>query len=788
MERTSAHQEDRPLFDFTGEDREILNEFITESKESIEELETLLIELESGVQSLDKLDSETIDKIFRTFHSLKGSAGFIGLSVTANVTHHAETLLDLIRKGKLKLEKAHISLFLELCDFFLSLLDHIKETLDEKDFEAPAEQFIERLNEMIGSKAGESEPLRKEKAKRKTGSSKNTGKSVSQKNTDSGTSSNEPITPQTIDHFVAGAKKTLDKLKADLLQLEENPQNKNLIESTFREFHSLKDNAALLNYSDIHTLCQRAESFLEEVRNGKIEASSEQFSILLQILDFLRDAIMNLEQGKPATIMSMDGILSLLDDFLLIPGNDDREPPAEEKAPADMKKKPNDDRKDNQEKPPHLKDIAPSDKPTSSLAPPKPTEKPQNGEWKSSASGKTNGEFIRVDVNKLNKLMDLVGEIVIAESMVSQHPDVAGREMPEFEKAVLHLQKNIRELQELATSLRMIPLSGLFRKMIRLVRDLSTRSNKKAELAILGGETEVDRSVIEHISDPLVHIIRNAVDHGIEPPAEREAAGKSPVGTITLEAKQVGGEIRINISDDGRGLNREKLLAKAIEKGIISGSGDDWPDEKVWNLIFAPGFSTAENVTDISGRGVGMDVVQRNIEKIRGRVSVESHPGIGTTIILRIPLTTAIIDGMIIRVHHSLYAIPMLDIKESLIIHPSQVVSLVDGQEVVKIRDQLYPVIRIHDFHSIRCEKKELWEGILVVVENGGQSLCLYADEIIGQKQLVIKALPEYIGQTEGVSGCAILGNGDICLILDIDSIIKIAENQTQLEEQEYAV
>ena len=341
--------------------------------------------------------------------------------------------------------------------------------------------------------------------------------------------------------------------------------------------------------------------------------------------------------------------------------------------------------------------------------------------------------------------------------------------------------KNIRELQELSTSMRMIPLNGLFRKMIRLVRDLSTKSKKKVELEIIGGDTEVDRSVIEHISDPLVHLIRNSVDHGIEPAEERKALNKPALGKIQLEAKQVGGEIWISISEDGRGLNRAKIIKKAIEKGLINGSGSDLSDEEVNKLIFAPGFSTADKVTDISGRGVGMDVVSKNIEKIRGRIDVSSTQNVGTTFTLRIPLTTAIVDGMLLRVKDSIYAVPVLDIKESLKISENNIVEMVDGQEVAKIRNSFFPVVRISEIHDLGSGEVALTDGILVLVENGGKSVCLFVDELIDQKQLVVKPLPDYLGELEGVSGCAILGDGNICLIFDIASLIKLAESGTKV-------
>ncbi|MEJ2635087.1 MAG: chemotaxis protein CheA [Calditrichia bacterium] len=775
----------------TSEDREIFNDFIAESKESIEEIEPLLIEMEDNFFELDTVDTGLINKIFRVFHSIKGSASFIGLNLTSSVTHQAETLLDLIRKEKISLTKEHVDVFLELCDFFINLLDHIKENFSEAGFEEKAEDFVEQLKELIARDSGESanEKKKKPKSKKKTSAPKSTVPEKEENPVQSADQSEleNLITPEMIKQFVQDSRELLEGLEQDLLSLEKEPANPDLIESAFRGLHSLKGNAGFFGCLDISQICHRAESFLDEVRNGRIQAESEQFSILLQILDFLSTAVNNLNKGGSPKIAGKAGVMDLMTDFLVIgdAGEQDdvslaeteAETPAQEESIADNIPP------ETEQGPQTVPDKI-INRPTAAESRARETAAPGSLSRSNSGGSKSNGtnEVIRVDVYKLNTLMDLVGEIVIAESMVSQHPDIVGRDMPDFEKSVMHLQKNIRELQELATSMRMIPLSGLFRKMIRLVRDLSNKSKKKVELEIKGGETEVDRSVIEHISDPLVHIIRNSVDHGIEPSDKRKNSGKPEVGKITLEATQVGGEIWISIRDDGQGLNRERILAKAIERGLISGNGDDLSDQNVWNLIFAPGFSTAEKITDISGRGVGMDVVQKNIEKIRGKIEVKSEDGQGTTILLRIPLTTAIIDGMLVRVHNSLYAIPMLDIKESLQVFSKSLVRMVDGQEVVKIREKLFPVVRIHELHELHCEKKDLTEGILILVENGGKSLCLFADELIEQKQLVIKPMPEFIGELEGVSGCAILGNGDISLILDISNLIKIAESSQELE------
>ncbi|MBN2106208.1 MAG: chemotaxis protein CheA, partial [Deltaproteobacteria bacterium] len=385
---------------------------------------------------------------------------------------------------------------------------------------------------------------------------------------------------------------------------------------------------------------------------------------------------------------------------------------------------------------------------------------------------------IRVDLEKLDLLMDLVGEMVIAQMMVIHNPDLRdkGYELENFEKSCHHLERISADLQDVALAIRMVPLTSTFRKMIRLVHDLAIKFSKKVRLELKGEETEVDKTVIEHISDPLVHIIRNAIDHGMEKPDRRLELGKDETGRITLEARHDGGDVVIFISDDGGGLNRDKIVKKSLERGLLRGNPDAVKDEDLYGLIFEPGFSTADLVTDVSGRGVGLDVVKKNLEKIKGRVDIKSTPGKGTSFMLRIPLTLAIIEGMLVRVGRSKYIIPLLAIMESFRPQEQHITVLPNGSEVVRVRDALLQVSRLYRLNAIQPDTENLHEGILVMVENQGEQLCLFVDEIIGQIQTVIKGLPDYMGAVEGLSGCCIMGDGEVCLILDVGSLIKKAK------------
>lgn len=396
--------------------------------------------------------------------------------------------------------------------------------------------------------------------------------------------------------------------------------------------------------------------------------------------------------------------------------------------------------------------------------------KPRNDQDRSGQTN-THQSIISVSVDKLDKLMDLVGELVISEAMVTQNPDLKGLELENFHKASNQLRKITSNLQDMIMSIRMVPLSSTFLKMNRLIRDMSKKLNKDIELNIIGEETEVDKNIIEHIADPLMHLIRNSIDHGIETQEERREAGKVGTAKVTLEAKNAGGEVLILVKDNGRGLNKEKILKRAKENGILQRSEFEMTDKEIYALIFLPGFSTKENVSEFSGRGVGMDVVVKNIEMIGGTVLIDSIHGEGTTITLKIPLTLAIIDGMNIRVGNSRYTIPLTDIKESFITKETDVITDPDGNEMIMIRGCCYSILRLNEQFKVKTDVSTISNGIVLMVENENKTLCIVADELMGEQQVVVKALPNYIKNTKkikGVAGCTLLGDGSISLILDI--------------------
>lgn len=379
---------------------------------------------------------------------------------------------------------------------------------------------------------------------------------------------------------------------------------------------------------------------------------------------------------------------------------------------------------------------------------------------------------LSVNVEKMDMLMDIVGELVVAESMVTGSSDLNGLQLENFNKSARQLRKIINDLQNIVMNVRMVPIAPTFLKTNRIVRDMCKKLLKDVELKLIGEDTEVDKNIIESISDPLMHLIRNSMDHGIESPKERLAKGKDKKATITLEAKNEGGDVFIIVKDDGKGLDKIKIYNKAFENGLTDKKIEELTDKDIYAFVLLPGFSTNETVTEYSGRGVGMDVVCKNIDNIRGTVSINSVEGRGTTIIIKIPLTLAIIDGMLIQVGDTSYTIPTISIRRSFKLKEKDLIVDPDGNEMIMVRGECYPLISLYKIFNEQTKIKNVYEGIIIMVENAGKSICLLADELIGQQQVVIKALPKYIRRTKVIAGCTLLGNGNISLILDISTLV----------------
>ena len=408
---------------------------------------------------------------------------------------------------------------------------------------------------------------------------------------------------------------------------------------------------------------------------------------------------------------------------------------------------------------------------TQAKTPPKPPAK---------KSAARESASIRVDTTKIDAMVNLVGELVITQSMLSLiGQDVEGQVGERLQLAIDELQRNTREIQESVMSMRMLPLTATFNRFPRLVRDLAGKLGKQVELVLQGGSTEIDKSLIEKIVDPLTHLVRNSIDHGIEMPDKRVAAGKPEKGTVILSAEQKGGSIIISIIDDGGGLHRDKIIDKARSSGLTV--SDDMPDSEVWQLIFQPGFSTAEAITDVSGRGVGMDVVRRNIESIGGRIDIESSAGEGSAFFIHLPLTLAIVDGMCVSVGKQIFVIPLLNIIESFQPTKQQLKTL-GNDTVLYIRDQYWPLVPLYDFMEVEDAALSPTEGIVVLLESSKKRFGVLVDALVGQQQVVIKSLEEHYRKVAGIAGATIMGDGKVALIIDADSIAT-TYTSSQIEE-----
>jgi len=584
--------------------------------------------------------------------------------------------------------------------------------------------------------------------------------------------------------FVSEALERLETIELQIINLEQSPDDKECIHSIFRPFHTIKGISGFLNLKEINQFSHAMESLLDEVRNGRLQIQEEIIDFILEAVDVLKTMILELkEQMKSGRIqppsIDLSPYLRKIERMkrgeaicpAAIPGKS-KAPPLGEilsqkgivsaediESALRIQKEEKKDRKigeilirENKVKPREVIEALQDQKKSS----PQPAE-----------------TAVRVDTHKLDNLVDLIEELVIAQSLVAQNPIFSSLHDPKLSRDFSQLKRMTTDLQRISLSLRMVPIRYTFQKMIRLVRDLAHKSKKEVDLIMSGEDTEIDRNMVETVYDPLVHMIRNSVDHGIEPPPKRLGAGKPPRGNVFLRAFHKGGYIVIEVEDDGQGLNRPKILKKAREKGLVPADAP-LTDHQIDNLIFEPGFSTAAQITDMSGRGVGMDVVRKTIEKLKGNVEIFSDTGKGCRFILRAPLTLAMMDGIVAQIGKERYIIPTVFIKETLRPCPTDLTTVENQWELIKVRDTFLPLIRLHRTLGIQPPKKQPWESLVVVVENEGRQKGLLVDDLLGKQEVVIKNLGEQLKNVEGVAGATILGDGRVGLILDIHGIFEM--------------
>jgi two-component system chemotaxis sensor kinase CheA len=575
--------------------------------------------------------------------------------------------------------------------------------------------------------------------------------------------------------FVVESLEALQSIEIGLIDLEQNADDMESINTIFRSFHTIKGVSGFLGLERINKLSHRSENLLDKIRSSEIDIDADATDVILSSVDLLKQMIEGVQIGMDNGTDLDNGIdvvpviarieriqatdacsTKRLGEILVDQGS--VSPQAVEEAVSRQKKTPHK----------KLGRILVED----GLVNPGQVASALRKQKRSGA--RKIDLQVKVDTQKLDNLVDLAGELVIAQAMLRQHPYVLAADDHGLVHTLGQLNQITSSLQTMSMTLRMVPIKSTFQKMIRLVRDLARSSGKKVRLTMEGEETEIDRNVVDELYEPMVHMIRNSVDHGLETPEERAAAGKKAQGHIRLKAFHRGGKIVVEISDDGRGLNRSRILEKARSNDLI-GDHSKLSDEEINSLIFHPGFSTAREVSDISGRGVGMDVVKKGIEKLRGRVDIQTTPGRGSTFVISLPLTLAIIEGMLVRVGQERYVLPALSIIESF--RPSrEQYSTVEGKgEMILSRGRLIPLVRLSKIFEVHSHVEAPWDGLVVVVEYDGKYLCLLMDELLGKEEVVIKSMGEIMKDVPGIAGGAIMSDGRVGLILDMAGIWQMA-------------
>jgi|MudIll2142460700_1097286.scaffolds.fasta_scaffold04861_2 two-component system chemotaxis sensor kinase CheA len=593
------------------------------------------------------------------------------------------------------------------------------------------------------------------------------------------------IDPALLEEFITESRDLISSAEAALLQLEPDPENTEALNTVFRAFHTVKGTAGFLGLDHISKLAHGAESFFSRFRDKEIRCVGGYADLAFRSVDMLKDLIRTAQDALRGVPMAApDG----LNELMALLG----EPEA-----AGISEDVCDEPGGVEEMPPRLGDIlvaqGKAGRQEIEAAVADQTNQPVGvavvrseiasltevgqalRKQRSMAGSEPVTEMsVRVRTDRLDRLIEMVGELVIGHSMVAQDETVNSGNYLELQRKVNHTEKIVRQVQDLSMSMRMVQLKPTIGKIARLVRDLARRRETTINFVPIGEDTEIDRNMVDLINDPLVHLVRNAVDHGIEPPRERERNGKPGEGTLLLKAYHSGGNIVVEISDDGRGLDRNKIIEKAISKEWIQ-PGQNMSDTEIINLIFQPGFSTADKVTDISGRGVGLDVVRKAVETLRGRVDVSSELGKGCTFSVRLPLTMAITDGMLVKVGHQRYILPTVNIDMSFRPNGEVLSTIVGRGEVVVFNGKVLPIFRLHRLFNIKDAVEDPTRGLLIIIGEGNQRCALLVDELVGQQQVVAKPLGDGIGKVQGIAGGAILGDGRVGLILDPQGIALLA-------------
>ncbi|MCL2637100.1 MAG: chemotaxis protein CheA [Oscillospiraceae bacterium] len=695
----------------------MIDMYIFETNTLLEQLDEILLKTEEAQTFTD----EDINEIFRIMHTVKGSSAMMGFDELQYLAHKGEELFFIIREKPGQLDDVSFiyDLVFRMSDLFKAEVELIQGEEEYvatdfsdviKDLEKGASMLTDGTPAAASAEVGTYADVEKEKAADCSGDGVMTVRIF----------------------FQEGCK--MENLRSFMLL------NKIREEADVKSFHP----------ADLEGDPNASDVIIEEGFTVTFKAEHDENDSIIKLIE---NAI-NVESYE-------------IIDSGSAPAEAAAEPVESEPAPAVVESAP-----------------APAPAPAAS-APPPPAPEPvaapvpvpaANNQAAQLNTGKQS--IISVNLAKLDQLHDIVGEIITTESMVISNPELEGLKLESFHKSARELKKLTDELQDTVMSIRMVPLAGPFQKMNRIVRDMKMKLGKDAELKIMGEDTEVDKTIVDSLNDPLMHLVRNCMDHGIETSVEdRLEKGKPAKATVTLNAVSSSGEVIITVSDDGKGIDCEKVLRKAEANGLLMKPPGEYTEREVQQMILLPGFSTNDVVTEFSGRGVGMDVVRDNIEKCGGSLTVESKQGAGTTFIIKIPLTLAIIQGMEVKVDTTVFAIPISTIRQSFKVRNDEIIQDTQRGEMIMIRGECYPIMRLHEKFAIPSEITDFEDGILLLVETDGKSVCLFADKLIGEQQVVVKPFPPYLGRYNikgaGLSGCTIMGDGSISLIIDVANLIE---------------
>ncbi len=593
--------------------------------------------------------------------------------------------------------------------------------------------------------------------------------------------------PELVGDFLLEAREHLQNVEAGLLVIEKDPAHRETLHSVFRSFHTIKGLAGFLEFDAIQQVSHEVETILDLARNGEMVMTGSLIDLTLEGSDFVSRETSRIEAELRGEILPAQPHADLVRRLKLAAQGQAEIPTPP--APLEIPPQASDSTPEFLEPPPAMPAI-PQNTPNAHQTPPSAEVAAAAQSSASPASAKRNAaaetHAIRVDTSKLDYLLDMVGEMVIAESMVRLDPELASMKNARLQRNLTQLRRVTEEVQKVAMATRMVPVGSLFQRVNRLVRDTCRKAGKLAEVEFFGEDTQLDKTIIEELTDPIMHMVRNSIDHGIETPEQRKETAKNPSGTIQLKAYRQADHIQIEIVDDGRGLNKEKILAKAVERGLVP-EGANLADSDIFQLIFEPGFSTAEKVTDLSGRGVGMDVVKKQIQKLRGKIDIQSQAGRGTTFFLKLPLTLAIIEGLVVGVGRERFIVPIYSVQEMFRPAEGQLNTVQGKGEMVMVRNTLLPVVRLEDSLHVLGSGKPSQEGLMIVAETEGKRFVLLVDEFIGKQEVVIKSLGTSLKNTSGVAGGAILGDGRVGLILDLEAIYRDRHRREDMQGKYHA-